>query len=298
MYHVSKLFKVSLILAIVLTSITFISSPHNARAASYSATNSTFADVDGNSATRTVTIAAGAGETVSGVTIAINFLKSGNTCASDDGSIPWDDEIVFSLKNPLNTTVNLVNKGTFSTGGTSAGTVTITFSDAGGALPAHPATGTFHPVGALATFNGTNPTGDWTLTIQDTFAADHLCVNNFTLTVLTGGDAVTAPATTPVPQPGCSVLLSLPTDAAVGTLIGNADAYWKPGQLTDPLVTLPPGKSFWVLGMSHDGQYYEIYVECQKVWVRAETMGPNYDTVWNGHPLPTTDLEGDSSSEK
>lgn len=88
--------------------------------------------------------------------------------------------------------------------------------------------------------------------------------------------------------PGCDMAFSIPADGAVGTFVVNAEAYWAPGNLTDPLVTLAAGKTAWVLGVDASGEYYKIAWSCSALWVKTSTMGPNYDAVWQGHPLPTT----------
>jgi hypothetical protein len=87
--------------------------------------------------------------------------------------------------------------------------------------------------------------------------------------------------------PGCDVLLPIPATAVGGTFVANAPVYWKPGQLTSPLVTIAAGNSARVLGLDASGQYYKIIWVCDFVWVPVGTLGPNYDAVWNGAPLPT-----------
>jgi hypothetical protein len=87
--------------------------------------------------------------------------------------------------------------------------------------------------------------------------------------------------------PGCDVLMPMTADAAVGTFVANADVYAEPGTLTSPLITLEAGKTAWVLGVDASGQYYKLVWSCSILWVKTSTMGPNYDAVWQGHPLPT-----------
>lgn len=72
-----------------------------------------------------------------------------------------------------------------------------------------------------------------------------------------------------------------------GAFVAWADFYYEPGQLIDPSIGVPAGKTAWVLGMDESGEYYQILWANTTVWVLAETMGPNYDEVWNGAPLPT-----------
>ena len=73
----------------------------------------------------------------------------------------------------------------------------------------------------------------------------------------------------------------------MGAFTADAMTYWEPGKLTNPLVTIPASNTAWVLGKDATGAYYEIIWVCDLLWVPVETMGPNYDEVWNGAPLPT-----------
>ena len=93
----------------------------------------------------------------------------------------------------------------------------------------------------------------------------------------------------PMPEgaPGCDVLMPIPATAVGGTFVADAPVYWEPGELTSPLVTIGAGNSARVIGLDAMGQYYKIIWVCDLVWVPKATMGPNYDAVWNGAPLPT-----------
>lgn len=91
--------------------------------------------------------------------------------------------------------------------------------------------------------------------------------------------------------PGCDALLPIPATAVGGTFVADAPAYWEPGELTSPLVTIPAGNSARVIGLDATGQYYKIIWACNFVWVPKATLGPNYDAVWNGTPLPTAVVE-------
>ncbi len=90
-----------------------------------------------------------------------------------------------------------------------------------------------------------------------------------------------------IAAPGCDVLLPIPSTAVGGTFVADAPTYWAPGQLTNPLVTITAGNSARVTGMDASGQYYQIIWVCDFLWVPVGTLGPNYDAVWNGAPLPT-----------
>ena len=89
--------------------------------------------------------------------------------------------------------------------------------------------------------------------------------------------------------PGCSPYM--PEQAVVGQFVGNAEIYWMPGEKINPEVILEAGKTYYVAGQDATGMYRQVLVSCDWVWVRAETIGPNYDEVWNGTPLPTTIVE-------
>ena len=87
--------------------------------------------------------------------------------------------------------------------------------------------------------------------------------------------------------PGCDVLMPIPATAVGGTFVADAPAYWAPGKLTNPLVTIKAGNSARVLGLDASGEYYKIIWVCNFLWVPKATLGPNYDAVWHGAPLPT-----------
>ncbi|MCZ7541624.1 MAG: hypothetical protein M5U29_17265 [Anaerolineae bacterium] len=79
--------------------------------------------------------------------------------------------------------------------------------------------------------------------------------------------------------PGCDVLMSIPATAVGGTFVADAPVYWKPGELTNPLVTIKAGNSARVLGLDASGEYYKIIWVCNFLWVPRATLGPNYEGV-------------------
>ena len=99
------------------------------------------------------------------------------------------------------------------------------------------------------------------------------------------------------PLPGCDALLPIPETAVGGTFVADAPIYWTPGELTSPLVTIKAGNSARVLGLDASGEYYQIIWVCDFVWVPRATLGPNYDAVWNGAPLPTDVIEVPAASD-
>ncbi len=90
---------------------------------------------------------------------------------------------------------------------------------------------------------------------------------------------------------GCDLSISLPANAAVGTFSDWADLYWMPGEKLYPGLAMEPGQSVWVLGQDETGMYKKVILSCQYLWVEAGVIGPNYDDVWNGAPLPTDVVE-------
>jgi len=112
-----------------------------------------------------------------------------------------------------------------------------------------------------------------------------------TLNCVAGTYSVTFSGPTGVALPGCDVLMPIPATAVGGTFVADAPLYWAPGKLTSPLVTIAAGNSARVLGLDATGQYYKIIWVCDFLWVPKATLGPNYDAVWNGAPLPTGVVE-------
>ena len=51
-------------------------------------------------------------------------------------------------------------------------------------------------------------------------------------------------------------------------------------------MSITAGNTAIVIGLDASGAYWKIIWECGTLWVPVETMGPNYDAVWNGAPLP------------
>jgi hypothetical protein len=39
------------------------------------------------------------------------------------------------------------------------------------------------------------------------------------------------------------------------------------------------------------GEFYQFVWSCNLLWAPVNTLGPNFDDVWNGTPLPTTVVE-------
>jgi len=87
--------------------------------------------------------------------------------------------------------------------------------------------------------------------------------------------------------------VAIPASAVGGTLVSSAALYWGPSadKITQPLVTLPVGKHVLVVGPDATGEFYNIIFAGNFLWVRAATLGPNFDLVWGGRPLPTNAVQ-------
>lgn len=95
----------------------------------------------------------------------------------------------------------------------------------------------------------------------------------------------------PAPKgPGCD-LMELTPNAAVGAFVVDAGVFWGPNPSATTGITMPEGKTVWVLGMDKTGSFYKFTWSCTYLWAPVDTLGPNYDKVWNGASLPTTVIE-------
>ena len=95
-------------------------------------------------------------------------------------------------------------------------------------------------------------------------------------------------------DPACGAgpdMVPLPPQAVVGAVKTDTPTYWAPSADAKTDVTLSAGKTVWVLGVDASGRYYKIVLAGQYLWVPKAALGPNYDAVWNGAPLPTTVVE-------
>ncbi len=106
--------------------------------------------------------------------------------------------------------------------------------------------------------------------------------------------ATLTPTPTPVvasPTPAIPHGLPIPSQAVVGRVLSATLVYWRPSADAVVPLVLPAGKTAWVLGVDTSGHYYKIIWADKYLWVPVETMGPNYDEVWHGAPLPTEVVE-------
>jgi len=148
--------------------------------------------IDGGTATTTFSVQADdfpAGYMVGNVKLQITFAKvGGGTCPGPGGGDDWAEEIRFRLTSPSGVTVTLVRYGDYNWSNPDVGQVTVTFDDdalrsvAGLKIKS----GTFKPSnGAMADFTGSNPEGQWTLSLSDRDQCDPLCFDSAILTITT-----------------------------------------------------------------------------------------------------------------
>ena len=92
--------------------------------------------------------------------------------------------------------------------------------------------------------------------------------------------------------PGCDVTIPL-EGAVVGRFVHTAETYWAPdfSKKTEPEVLIPWNTTLWTFGVDESGQFRKVVLNCTYLWVPVETMGPNFDEVWGGTPLPMTVVE-------
>ena len=92
--------------------------------------------------------------------------------------------------------------------------------------------------------------------------------------------------------PGCDVTIPL-EGAVVGRFVHTAETYWAPdfSKKTEPEVLIPWNTTLWTFGVDESGQFRKVVLNCTYLWVPVETMGPNFDEVWGGAPLPMTVVE-------
>jgi hypothetical protein len=86
-------------------------------------------------------------------------------------------------------------------------------------------------------------------------------------------------------------LIPLPDTAVVGSFTQTTPAYFEPQSDAASDVIFEAGKTAWVLGVDASGQFYKIAWSGDYLWVPVNTMGPNFDDVWNGTPLPGNVVE-------
>jgi hypothetical protein len=88
---------------------------------------------------------------------------------------------------------------------------------------------------------------------------------------------------------GGAPCLPLTSNAVVGRIQFDTAIYWAPGKVSPGLtINAANTQTLWVLGVDESGEYYKVLLACQYLWLPVGSIGPNFDNVWQGRPLPTT----------
>ena len=86
-------------------------------------------------------------------------------------------------------------------------------------------------------------------------------------------------------------MVPIPSTAVVGSFVVTTPAYFEPRADAATDIVLTVGKTLWVFGVDASGEFYKVMISGRFFWVPVETMGPNFDEVWQGRPLPTDIVE-------
>ena len=92
------------------------------------------------------------------------------------------------------------------------------------------------------------------------------------------------PACAELPLVG-GACIAIPDGSVVGDMPYPTQAYYSPGNVS-PGVIINPG-TYWVIGEDESGEYYQIILACQYLWVPVDSMQPSYESPQNGAALPT-----------
>jgi len=223
-----------------LVAFILVAFPGVAGAATYSFTGPPVpipdaADLSGTNpgapATATVTVA---GEQA--ILTDINFRIDGSACNTNVGSTTvgldhtFVNDLVIKLTSPAGTTVTLINH---TDGSGNNFCQTVLDDDAAGAPNIQtaatanaPFTGTWLPASPLSAFDGQNPNGTWTLSVQDFFNQDTGNIRAFSLIITSLSAAAVCDLATPPPgaivgTAGQDVLNGTPGDDVIFGLAGN-----------------------------------------------------------------------------
>ncbi|MBI5960081.1 MAG: hypothetical protein HY866_15180 [Chloroflexi bacterium] len=82
-------------------------------------------------------------------------------------------------------------------------------------------------------------------------------------------------------------MVAIPDTAVVGSFVTTTAIHWAPRADAVSTVVMEAGKTAWVYGVDESGQFYKVMLSGKFFWVPVQTMGPNFDAVWLGRPLPT-----------
>ena len=110
---------------------------------------------------------------------------------------------------------------------------------------------------------------------------------DITYVMSASGSGAISPNTGPGPD-----MIPIPDYAVVGALLRSTPVYYAPDPAAVGTVELEVPMTLWVFGLDQSGQFYLTMLAGRKFWLPVEVLGPNYDDVWHGRPLPTTVVSG------
>ena len=101
---------------------------------------------------------------------------------------------------------------------------------------------------------------------------------------------ISCPVFTEIPAPGPD-MVEIPGGSAVGTFVVDTPLYWAPQADAVTTHVITAGQSLWVTGMDASGQYQQVILSGNFLWVPAGTVSSTYDDTWGGSPLPAQHIE-------
>ena len=90
--------------------------------------------------------------------------------------------------------------------------------------------------------------------------------------------------TDPLPGPD---MVAMPEGAVVGTFVTTTPLYWDDSMDAASDIVMEAGQSLWVYGLNEAGTFYKVLLSGTTHWVPVANIGPTFDGVWSGAPLPT-----------
>jgi hypothetical protein len=193
------------------------------------------------------------------------------------------------------TAMTVVNGGslTFNRNNTGVGSESWTVEIIDGAGTVLYAASGASPVGSIASFGFPGAVYPYTATPQynpislvyDSPAGNGLGGQSL---VLDSGTCQGLPSRPSSSAGGCTQFVVIPPQAVGGQFVANAPVYYAPTSSAQTGIVIQAGKTYLVAGQDATGQYREVLISCQWVWVPANTVGPNPEAPWYGEPLPTT----------
>ena len=130
---------------------------------------------------------------------------------------------------------------------------------------------------------------DFALTVDSDVAAKtvyYKCGDSHFWSPTAGTTTPDADASAPGPD-----MVPIPPQAVVGTFTTATPLHYTPALDGASSYVMEAGQSLWVLGVDETGTFYQVLLSGNTYWVPVANIGPTYDEVWGGAPLPTEVIE-------